>query len=668
MWNIFTVPDKEKNFQSYMVFSLAILWQVFVAAVVSMGFLFFPNLWPRWLGFVCISLFIALFNLVLNHKGYTRLASWTFTIMLWLQITLPCYSAGGMLAPGIISQMSVILTAGFLLGWRGGVFIGLLTVGNDLAMAVMEMNGHLPTPKVIHTPITRWIGAIIPFGTIIALQYYATNHLRRGMIALKREVIKRERAEKDLIGTVYNLEERVKELKTLYAVGHILQVEETSTKSLVEQIAETIRQSWPFADSTAARVSIANTEYATSNYKPSTYSQLAETTTKNGTRLSIEVVYLDQAPDGAESPFFSQERSLINTVLEKIKMNVEWRERGAEIKQYKYAMDLGTGVSIANVEGIQTFVNDNFCKISKYTADELIGSHYGIIASGYHSDEYFTDLAIAMKDGKPYRGEFCNKAKDGSLYWVDTTIVPFLDEEGKVFQYLSMNQDITERKEAEDKIKRSEKLLKKITSQVPGNTYMFEIDKEGCSIFHFISRGTDNYNHEYGFDELNDNPDILREVLHENDRDKFVNVMKEAYRTQGVISFQYRIVVRGTTRWRWMQAIPEKDINGKVIWYGATSDITPLVDYIASVEQIIFDISHVIRRPVSTMLGMSQLMVSNRYGEKEIQDISQKINLIAEEMDKFVKGLNEEYHQKRQEKTLNIDIASLIDKRSYFFS
>jgi PAS domain S-box-containing protein len=667
MTSFFSIPDKEKDYQSYMVYVLAILWSVVIAVIVSLGFFFFPHLWLRWLTFIGLSLLIALVNLTLNRLGYTRLASWTLTIMVWLLVTIPCYTAGGIMAPGILSQMSVILTAGFLLGWRGGLGIGLLTMGTDFWLAYMEEIGQLPNPSVIHNPMTRWLGAIIPFGTILALQYYATNHLRAGLIALQREIARREVAEKITNQTVVNLKKRVKELKTLSAVSRILQDEDTHPKTLFREIAEILPTGWQYPDITAARVCFAGTEYATTNYKPSEYCQQAEIKTDSGSTLRIAVVYLQPVPEMDEGPFLQEERNLINMLAEMVKMNLERRERRAELKDYKYALDIGYMVSISGADKRFTYVNDNFCKSSKYSSAELLGNDYSIIMSGFHSPEYFEEVKTALGSGKPYRGEFCNKAKDGTLYWVDTTVVPFLDDDGKVYQYLSINHDITERKEADDKIKQSEQLLKKITSQIPGNTYMFEIEESGHSKILFMSRGTDTFNHPYDFEELSKRPETLREVLHEEDKVKFNDGMKEAYRTQSMISLQYRIVVDGNIRWRWMQAAPEKDKNGKILWYGSTSDITALVDYITSIEQMIFDIGHVIRRPVSTMLGMTKLINDYDLSEKEIKEISQKLYQISEEMDKFIRELNQVYQQKKQNTQHKIDISSLIDKRSSLF-
>jgi PAS domain S-box-containing protein len=667
MSSLFSVPDKEKEYQSYMVYVLCILWTVVTAVIVSMGFFFFPDLWTRWLTFLGVSLSIAIVNLSLNHLGYTRTASWTLTIMLWLYITIPCYTSGGITSPGILSQMAVILTAGFLLGGRGGLAIGLLTIGTDFWLAYLELNGSLPVPSVIHTPLTRWITAIIPFGTILALQYYATDHLRAGLLALQREIIKREEAEKETNQTVYNLKERVKELRTLSSISQILQNEDVSLKNLFQEIVEILPMGWQYPNIAAARICFAGTDYTSNNYKPSEYRQQADVKTAKGSLLTIEILYLQAAPEMDEGPFITEERNLINMLAEMIKINLEGRERRDELKDYKYALDLGYMVSISGANQCFTYVNDNFCKTSKYSPGELLGKDYRMIMSDVHSSEYFNELNTALKKGKPYRGEFCDKAKDGTLYWVDTTVVPFLDNNGNVYQYLSINHDITERKQADDKIKENEQLLKKITAQIPSNTYMFEIEESGHSKILFINRGTDTVNHNYDFAELSEKPEIFREVLHEDDKVKFNDAMKEAYRTESNISFQYRIVVNGVTSWRWMQAVPDKDKSGKTLWYGSTSDITPLVDYVTSIEQIIFDISHVIRRPVSSMLSMSSFILEGGLTENEVREISQKLHLIAEEMDKFIHRLNDEYQQKRKNTQGKIDFSSIIDERDSLF-
>jgi PAS domain S-box-containing protein len=154
--------------------------------------------------------------------------------------------------------------------------------------------------------------------------------------------------------------------------------------------------------------------------------------------------------DVTERVYAEQERQRSEDALREILRSLEFQ---------KFALDQSAIVAITDRHGVITEINEQFCQISQYSSEELIGQTHRLINSGFHSPEFFRQLWAVISSGTVWQGEIKNRAKDGSFYWVATTIVPGLDPEGQPVQYLAIRFDITQRKLAEEKIREQAALL-----------------------------------------------------------------------------------------------------------------------------------------------------------------------------------------------------------------
>lgn len=168
---------------------------------------------------------------------------------------------------------------------------------------------------------------------------------------------------------------------------------------------------------------------------------------------------------GEEAPSSNELKQLINLIdesyqqfqsdynkLERI-LELSSKESFKELSNFKNAIDTAALVSLTDAKGDILMANGNFSKISGYSLSELIGKNHNIINSDFHEKSFWKEMWQTIGNGNIWQAEVCNRAKDGSLYWVDSTVIPFLNDQGKPYQYLSIRFDISKRKKYEEEIK-----------------------------------------------------------------------------------------------------------------------------------------------------------------------------------------------------------------------
>jgi PAS domain S-box-containing protein len=156
----------------------------------------------------------------------------------------------------------------------------------------------------------------------------------------------------------------------------------------------------------------------------------------------------------------------IEGYVQEVRQSTSRRRLLNYLKAYRNAIDVNIISSTTDARGIIVHANENFQRISQYTESELVGQNHRIICSGYHPQSFFAELWQTINSGKRWHGEILNRAKDGSLYWVDTVIIPVFDEAGTIRHFLSLRMLITARKQAEIQKDNYVKLLEEIAHMV----------------------------------------------------------------------------------------------------------------------------------------------------------------------------------------------------------
>ena len=352
----------------------------------------------------------------------------------------------------------------------------------------------------------------------------------------------------------------------------------------------------------------------------------------SGRLLGVLVFYL---PDGARQSV--EQCDFLQRCAGVLALAIELRRKERELAEINRELNFQTDtlnqhaiVSTTDGCGAIAYANEKFCEVSGYSRDELLGQNHRLLKSGYHPDSFYAEMWSTIAAGNVWHGEICNRRKDGVLYWVRSTIAPFLDEYGKPFKYVAIRTDITDRKDVETALKQAQ------------------------SVAHVGSWSYDKTRHRYdwsdevfrilGVDPAQEDasPELFLAAVHPDDRDLVLQTYQESFRGLAGLDVEHRIVRKndGKVRWVHRRAVHLRDANGEVVRSdGTVQDVTERRES-----------QEVVRRLAMTdyLTGLSNRSEFNRMFDRHLKLAARDGTLVAlllVDLDKF-KPVNDNFgHQ-----------------------
>lgn len=305
-----------------------------------------------------------------------------------------------------------------------------------------------------------------------------------------------------------------------------------------------------------------------------------------------------------------------------------------KITQRQFAIDQHAIVAITNRAGKIIYVNERFCEISQYSKDELLGQNHRIINSNFHPKEFFTAMYSEIQKGNIWHGEIRNRAKDGSFYWVATTIVPFKDSNGKIEQYFSIRTVITNRIQAEEALKVSQANMQAILDNSFESIFLFDPEQK-LKFFNQISL----LRSQEVFGKRLEMGESISSLLSPIEREKFVLYFESALKGKRII-FDKSIVVDGFEYWFEIQFAPVVNVQKQNIGVLVTArDIgekkraekefkkyTQDLEKLNQTKDKFFNIiAHDLRNPFAGIIGVSEILIT-RLEEMKTEEAKQLLH------------------------------------------
>lgn len=384
--------------------------------------------------------------------------------------------------------------------------------------------------------------------------------------------------------------------------------------------------------------------------------------------LSRSFQEMARSIQGKEEELTAQNEELLaqQETLEEQQNRLE--ESVLDLKNLNIALNKSSIVAITDKNGILTYVNDKFCEISKYSRDELIGQDHRVINSNFHSKAFFASLWETISSGQIWTGEIKNKAKDGSYYWVETTIVPYLDQHKKPFQYIAIRTDITEIKLAEQKLLAS---YEETENRRQLNQDIIDHVNDGITL---LDGNGKLLQHNYKFTEiLGEEKDFKNSSFKEwsnlfynrvVDYNEFLTFLKSAISNEGDDVLPYRYIITAPARRIFdIYAVTIRRDKHRLGTLIVHRDITAEYEVDQMKSELVSTVSHELRTPLASVLGFAELMLTKelkperqkKYLETIYKEASRLTNLINDFLDiQRMESGKQTYEKKR------IDVIEVV--------
>lgn len=312
------------------------------------------------------------------------------------------------------------------------------------------------------------------------------------------------------------------------------------------------------------------------------------------------------------------------------RFNAHYYERERE----HFVLDIHALVSATDRHGRITYANDNFCHTSGYSSHELLGNNHSLIKSGLHDRAFYQDMWRTIASGGVWKGEICNKRKDGSYYWVDSTIAGFMDEQGQIYQYISIRKDITNRILAEKQLHQTIDILERTNEAARIGFWEYSLTDMQL-YWSKVTRAIHGVPQDY-------QPTVAEAIdfyRSGNNRERIQSLFNQAVHKH--IPYDTELVITNTAGEEiWVRTIGIPELTNGVCTrvYGLFQDITDKKHMLLSLvhakeaaetaniakSQFLSQMSHELRTPLNAILGFSQILQdSENLNEDELSDVAE---------------------------------------------